>query len=162
MSRIMIISSWSAPSTTVTSCDASLPTPAKISSYIRATRAGVSRSPPRSGSSPIPSRISRTPSSIFFASKPSGRSRSIRRMLPGDQRVEGRRERREVRQLAGARQVARLAEPVDPDAGQSELRARLHVVVQRGGHVHVPLAVGHRLAEEQVPVREVGLVGAGL
>ena len=31
--------------------------PAKISSYIRATRDGVSRRPPRSGSSPMPSRI---------------------------------------------------------------------------------------------------------
>src|SRR5947209_20374305 len=34
--------------------------PAKISAYIRATRAGVSRRPSRSGSSPIAARISRT------------------------------------------------------------------------------------------------------
>ena len=74
MSRTMIISSWSAPSTTVTSCDASCPIPAKTSRYMRATRAGVSRRPPRSGSSPIPSRISRTPSSIFASSN---RSSSI-------------------------------------------------------------------------------------
>src|SRR5947199_102608 len=65
----MIISSKSAPSTTVTICDASAPTPAKISRYIRATREGVSRRPPRSGSSPIPSRISRTPRAILSSSK---------------------------------------------------------------------------------------------
>src|SRR5438093_384130 len=39
MSRTMIISSWSAPSTTVTSSAASCPTPAKISRYMRATLA---------------------------------------------------------------------------------------------------------------------------
>ena len=38
--------------------------PSKISSYMRATRAGVSIKPSRSGSSPIASRISRTARSM--------------------------------------------------------------------------------------------------
>src|SRR5215212_2388851 len=87
MSRTMIISSKSAPSTTVTNAEASAPTPAKISRYMRPTRAGVSRKPPRSGSSPIPSRINRTPCSIFAWSKGS----LMQRMLPGERvtRVSG-------------------------------------------------------------------------
>src|SRR4051794_10698002 len=78
ISRTMIISSKSAPSTTVTICEASTSMPAKISLYIRATRAGVSRSPPRSGSSPIPRRIIRTPSSIAAASNRSFTARCYR------------------------------------------------------------------------------------
>ena len=77
MSRTMIISSKSAPSTTVTSSVGSSPTPAQISRYIRATRWGVSFSPPRSVSSPIPSRISRTPSAILSSSKRSVRHARI-------------------------------------------------------------------------------------
>ena len=61
MSRTMIISSKSAPSTTVTMPVGSSPTPPAISRYMRATRAGVSLRPPRSGSSPMPSRMRRTP-----------------------------------------------------------------------------------------------------
>src|SRR5918911_3392548 len=68
MSLTMIISSKSAPGTTVTSGVGSLPTPAKISSYMSATRPGVSLTPGRSGSSPMPSRISRTACSIFVRS----------------------------------------------------------------------------------------------
>src|SRR5712691_1812530 len=149
----MIISSWSAPSTTVTSWDASAPTPAKTSRYILATRAGVSRRPPRSGSSPIPSRIKRTPDSTFSSSK---RSSSIAPQMLREhgrnQRVEGVGELDEVRKLAGARQHTRLASPVDPHSRQAESGAWLDVVEQGGCHVRVPLAVGPGQREERLPM----------
>ena len=65
MSFTMIISSCSAPLMTVRTPEASAPMPAKISSYMSATRRGVSVTPSRIGSSPTPSRIRRTPCSIL-------------------------------------------------------------------------------------------------
>src|SRR3954454_16375786 len=64
MSRTSTSSSWSASNTVVSSSHGSTPRPAKISAYIRATRAGVSTKPSRSGSSPMASRISRTAAAI--------------------------------------------------------------------------------------------------
>src|SRR5436190_14266035 len=69
MSRTMIISSWSAPLTTVTTSWGSRSMPSKTSSYMSATRRGVSTTPGRWGSSPIPSRIRRTPCSMRSRSK---------------------------------------------------------------------------------------------
>src|SRR6266567_3129191 len=72
MSLTMMISSWSAPLTTVSSSMGSWARPPKTSSNISATRSGVSTIPGRRGSSPIPSRISRIPSEICPWSNPSG------------------------------------------------------------------------------------------
>src|SRR5262249_23018704 len=58
------------------------------SSYIRATRAGVSRRPPRSGSSPTPRRIMRTPSSIAAASNRSFTGAMLPEAGSADARVQ--------------------------------------------------------------------------
>src|SRR5919197_2169728 len=60
MSRTMTSASWPSSNRTSRTSVGSLRRPAVISSYMRATRCGVSRTPTRSRSSPIPSRISRT------------------------------------------------------------------------------------------------------
>src|SRR6266508_2857756 len=70
MSRTMTISSWPSSKTTRSTSVGSPRSPAVISSYMRATRPGVSRRPSRSTSSPMPSRISRTPCSTLAMSKP--------------------------------------------------------------------------------------------
>src|ERR687895_934764 len=69
MSRTMIISSWPTSKTASTTASGSSWMPENTSRYMSATRRGVSLSPCRPGSSPIPSRIRRTPSSTFWASK---------------------------------------------------------------------------------------------
>src|SRR5688572_28754890 len=68
MSRTMIISSWPTSNTASTTASGSSWSPAKTSRYISATRRGVSFRPSRPRSSPIPSRIRRTPSSTFWTS----------------------------------------------------------------------------------------------
>ena len=64
MSRTSTISSCSASKTVVSTSSGCCRSPANCSAYIRATRAGVSTSPSRSGSSPTASKISRTARSI--------------------------------------------------------------------------------------------------
>src|SRR5437867_3214451 len=148
MSLIMIISSTPAAGTTVTRGSASPSMPARISAYMSATRRGVPFTPSRSGSSPTPAKISRTPSSILSRSMgisdfpPSGR----------DQMLEGRRQLLEVRQLGRSRKIARLAETIDPHGGEPELGTGRDVVEQARGDVHVPGAVRAGLGEEAVPV----------
>ena len=79
MSRMMTISRWWSPSmATSSSAGSGAAMPEKMSSYMSATRRGVPTSPGRSRSSPMPSRISRTPCSIFSRStsvsgRPGGR-----------------------------------------------------------------------------------------
>src|SRR5918999_2668501 len=68
MSRTMIISSWPTSNTASTTASGSWWRPPNTSRYMSATRRGVSFSPSRPGSSPIPSRISRTPASTFWGS----------------------------------------------------------------------------------------------
>src|SRR5207247_3557579 len=60
--------------------------PSKTSAYMSATRRGVSTTPGRSGSSPIPSRIRRTPCSMRSRSKAMAvvGSRSLRRRVAVD------------------------------------------------------------------------------
>src|SRR5215216_8001246 len=70
MSRIMTISSWPSSKTASRTRAGSSCRPEVISSYMRATRAGVSRRPGRSRSSPMPSRIRRTPASTLARSTP--------------------------------------------------------------------------------------------
>src|SRR3954447_4717912 len=82
MSRTSTSSSWFASNTVVSTSHGSTPMPAKISAYIRATRAGVSCRPSRSGSSPMASRISWTAAAIRCWSTGTGRSTSPTR-LPG-------------------------------------------------------------------------------
>src|ERR671934_413990 len=156
MSFTMIISSKSAPGTTEAIGVASTSIPAKISRYMSATRRGVSFTPSRSGSSPIPSRTRRTPAWIFSSSN------GIGRLLRGDQVLEGPRELLQVGELGGPRQLARLADAVDPHRCQAELLARRDVVEQARRHVRVPLAIGIRHLEEPLPVPVRGLVRAGL
>src|SRR5215218_4764230 len=69
MSRIMTISSWPSSNTAWRTWVGSSRRPEVISSYIRATRVGVSRRPSRSRSSPMPSRSRRTPRSTLSWSK---------------------------------------------------------------------------------------------
>src|SRR5215218_4816757 len=69
MSRIMTISSWPSSNTACRTWVGSSRRPEVISSYMRATRPGVSRRPSRSRSSPIPSRTRRTPRSTLSGSK---------------------------------------------------------------------------------------------
>src|SRR5215213_5036614 len=69
MSRTMTISSGPSSNTASRARDGSSWRPEVISSYMRATRPGVSRRPSRSRSSPIPSRIRRTPRSTLSKSK---------------------------------------------------------------------------------------------
>src|SRR5579862_5481077 len=64
MSRTMTISSWPTSKTVVSTSSGRCRRPANCSAYARATRAGVSRRPSRSGSSPIANRISRTARSM--------------------------------------------------------------------------------------------------
>src|SRR5680860_581061 len=63
MSLTTIISSWLSSNVVVRTSAGSRQSPENVSAYARATRAGVSTSPSRSGSSPIASRISRTAAS---------------------------------------------------------------------------------------------------
>src|SRR3954471_13338429 len=82
MSRTSTISSWSDSNTVVSTSHGSTPMPANTSAYIRATRAGVSISPSRSGFSPMARRISRTAAAIRCWSTGTGRTMSPTR-LPG-------------------------------------------------------------------------------
>src|SRR6266540_4346643 len=74
MSRIITISSWPSSKTTWRTSEGSSRSPLVISSYIRATRTGVSRMPGRPRSSPMPSSSRRTPRSTFSKSKLFGSS----------------------------------------------------------------------------------------
>src|SRR4051812_38694408 len=109
MSRTMTISSCSASNVTVRCFEGSSCSPAKISSYMSAMRAGVRTSPSRSGSSPIASRISRTAFSIRPLSTPMGAprsrlaSRSRLRRAARIRHVVGRRRARPSRTHAGER-----------------------------------------------------------
>src|SRR6266545_3202529 len=158
MSRTMIISSCPAPATTVRTSAESFPSPAKISAYMSATRSGVVATPGRDGSSPMPLRIKRTPSTTSSRSNPGGGSRS----LIGDELVEQVGEAGEIRKLCRARELAALAQPVDPYGGDSELRSRGDVVEQARRHVDVPRAVGLCPSPEDVPVLVGGLVRTGI
>jgi hypothetical protein len=60
----------------------------------------------------------------------------------GHEPLERRGQRRQVGELRGSRDLARLAEPVDPHARQPERYGGLDVVEQRGGNVDVAGAVG--------------------
>src|SRR3954469_10904790 len=82
MSRTSTSSSWFASNTVVSTSHGSTPIPAKISACIRATRAGVSCRPSRSGSSPMARRISWTAAAIRCWSTGTGRSTSPT-WLPG-------------------------------------------------------------------------------
>ena len=159
MSRTMIISSWSAPSTTVTSCDASCPIPANTSRYMRATRAGVSRRPPRSGSSPIPSRIMRTPCSIFSSSKRSS-SIAVRCYPSPDGTSPSRTSARPSMLVSSPARGRSLTSSwrLIHTHGNPSCGARLDVVEERRRHVHVMRAVGPGLPEERLPVTERRLV----
>src|SRR6266508_1670018 len=156
MSFTMIISSKLAPGTMLATGVGSTPTPEKISSYISATRRGVSRTPSRSGSSPIPSRIKRTPSSTFLRST----SFTAIPTLPGHQPVQRVGQVSEVRELGGARKLGALTEPVDPHSRQAEFPARRDVVEQRRRDVRMVRAIHPRLLEEPIPVAVRRLVRA--
>src|SRR6266536_2074023 len=158
MSRTMIISSCPAPATTVRTSAESFPSPAKISAYMSATRSGVVATPGRDGSSPMPLRIKRTPSTTSSRSNPGGGSRS----LIGDELVEHVGEAGETRKLCRSRHVATLAEAVDPYSGDPELRRRGDVVEQARRHVDVPIGARLRSFPEYVPVSVSGLVRTGI
>src|SRR5436190_4923871 len=147
MSRTMIISSCSAPFTTVSTASGSPSIPPNTSRYMSATRRGVSTTPSRSGSSPIPSRIRRTPRRIFSSS-----NEPTEGTLRRDQVVQGVRQLGEVEQLGVAGEVRRLAQAVDPHGAQPHLHGRLDVVEQAGPHVGVAGAFGSRQLEEPFPV----------
>ena len=68
MSLTSTISSWPRSNVVVSTSSGFCHSPAKISLYARATRAGVSRRPSRSGSSPTAISSSRTAFSARFSS----------------------------------------------------------------------------------------------
>src|SRR6266540_3318675 len=133
MSFTMIISSKLAPGTMLATGVGSTPTPEKISSYISATRRGVSRTPSRSGSSPIPSRIRRTPSSTFLRST----SFTAIPTLPRYESVQRVGQVAEVRELGGERKLGALSEPIDPHGSQAEVHRDANQRQRGGEHVGV-------------------------
>ena len=82
--------------------------------------------------------------------------------LTRDEIVERVREARERRERSRRPLVLRLAQPVDPDAGDAELACRLDVVEQALGDVDVVRAVGPGLLAEHLPVALGRLVRADL
>src|SRR4051794_5079959 len=84
--------------------------------------------------------------------KPSGRNELI----------EGVREVPEVGELARRPRLAGLAEAVDPDRAQAELRRRGDVVEMALRDVHVATALGAVFREEPLPVAVARLVRADL
>src|SRR6266545_4749658 len=138
MSFTMIISSKLAPGTMLATGVGSTPTPEKISSYISATRRGVSRTPLRSAS---------------FTAIPT---------LPRYESVQRVGQVAEVRELGGERKLGALSEPIDPHGRQAEFPARRDVVEQRRRNVRMVRAIRPRLLEEPIPVAVRRLVRACL
>src|SRR4029450_8845514 len=91
MSRTITISSWPSSNTARRTWVGSSRRPEVISSYMRATRPGGSRRPARSRSSPMPSRIRRTPRSTLASSKarPVGPVRRPTSPWPSEETVTG-------------------------------------------------------------------------
>src|SRR5215472_13145401 len=149
MSRTRTISSCSASKTVVSTSSGRCRRPANCSAYILATRAGVSISPSRSGSSPTASSISRTACSIRswstggrsaggsdVSSSAAGRSRiavsSVVDIARRRARVEP-----EAERLPVGRQRAVTAEPGTRTRGECEFLRRQ----DRGTVGRQPLAV---------------------
>src|SRR4051812_26108597 len=96
-----------------------------------------------------------SPYSIISCATASASASVGRRSLApsgSDELIERVRQRDEVVQLARGRGLRRLAEPVDPDRPQPELRRRNDVVEVALRDVDVPLAVGSGAFEEHLPV----------
>src|SRR5690625_726250 len=100
-------SSWCSMSKVVDSGSrASWPRPSKTSSYMRATREGVSSRPSRSGSSPIAARISRTAASMrglstaISAPRPVGAGGAVVPVTPAAAGLAAMRGARDLRALA--------------------------------------------------------------
>src|SRR6516162_7111650 len=135
MSRTRTISSCSASKTVVSTSSGRCRRPANCSAYILATRAGVSVSPSRSGSSPTASSISRTARSIRSwstggRSADSGVSSSAadRSLIAASSVVAIARRRArvepEAERLPVGRQRAVTAEPGTRTRGERELLRR--------------------------------------
>src|SRR6201996_2665188 len=123
MSRTSTISSCSASKTVLSMSSGRCRRPANCSAYIRATRAGVSARPSRSGSSPMASRISRTAFSIRAWSTSGGRSLLIARWRRAGQ-LAGPPVRVVAQGRAGAVPVAghgRAVGPIVGGGGQGQL-----------------------------------------
>src|SRR3954452_15226230 len=87
---------------------------------------------------------------------------SLRRGLTWNELIERLRQREEIRELSRRLDGRALAEPVDPDAAQTQLVRRRDVVEEGCADVHVALPRRLRAEEELVPVLVRRLVGADL
>ena len=83
-----------------------------------------------------------------------GRAASPRDRSGGHDPIEGVRQGGQVGERRRPLHRARLTEPIDPHRRQTELRARLDVVEQRRGDVHVARALGSGAPEEGLPMTE--------
>src|SRR5579871_2170911 len=156
MSLRMTISSCSSVLKTVTASMGFLPMQEKTSSYILATRLGVSFRPSRLGSSPMASRISRTAFSIRALSNTASTPPDLRRGGLGLQDHVGR-HRRRGRRRGGRRRVPSHGFGSDLPPGQD--------VVHVGTIEHFPLQEGlsHGFQELAVLLEDVrGLLMAVL
>ena len=113
--------------------------------YMSATRRGVSTTPARSGSSPIPSGIMRTAASILAAidPEPSGAHQVVRASPGSFAASRGKLGRAQRVELSRSRLIQTARSPARRD--------RRDVVEQRGRDVHVPVAISAASARRTAP-----------
>src|SRR6516164_11326601 len=153
MSRTRTISSCSASKTVVSTSSGRCRRPANCSAYILATRAGVSISPSRSGSSPTASSISRTARSI--------RSWSTGGRSAGGPGVSSSTADRSLIVASSVVDIARRRAPVEPEAERLPVGRQRAVTAEPGTRTRGECELLRRQDRRTVGRQPLAVAGVG-